>query len=169
MTECPNIFGAPYISELWRLQNNARERAYLALVDVAESTTSLTFVGNSGLLIFDGDCGFCTTSAHWIESHWSKNAATAESWQKLGADRLSELGLTHDDVTTKAWWSDDRGVRGGERAVAAALIAAGGLWKFVGLVLDTPPIRWLAKPGYRLVARYRYKLPGATEACRIGS
>ena len=122
---------------------------------------------DKGLLIFDGDCGFCTTSAHWIESRWSTEAGTAMSWQRLGSERLSELGLSKDDVMSRAWWFDARGVRGGERAVAAALIAARGGWGVLGRLIDTPPIRWLAKPGYFLVARYRHKLPGATEACRL--
>ena len=43
------------------------------------------------------------------------------------------------------------------------LRAAGGGWGFVGAVLVRPPVSWLAKPVYTLVARNRDKLPG--DAC----
>ncbi len=118
------------------------------------------------MLIFDGDCGFCTTAATWIESKWPNDSAEIAPWQRLG-DQLDAWGLTRDDVMSKAWWVDDRGVRGGERAVAAALQLSPGWPRFVGRVIDVPPLRWLAKPGYRLVARYRYRLPGSTPACRL--
>lgn len=119
-----------------------------------------------GTLIFDGDCGFCTTSAHWIEQRWPAGSAQAIPWQRLHVDRLAEFGLTIDDVRDRAWWADALGVRGGERAVVAALKAAGGVWGLVGLLLDAPPLNWLAGPGYQIVARNRSKLPGGTPACR---
>jgi predicted DCC family thiol-disulfide oxidoreductase YuxK len=119
------------------------------------------------LLVFDGDCGFCTTSAKWIQSKWSAQSASAVAWQRLGENRLAELGLDLNDVRTKAWWVDAQSVRGGERAVAASLIHAGGLWALAGRVIDFRFFRPLAKAGYRLVARYRYRLPGATDACRL--
>jgi predicted DCC family thiol-disulfide oxidoreductase YuxK len=37
----------------------------------------------------------------------------------------------------------------------------------VGRILLSPPMRPLAAVGYRIVARYRYRLPGATPACRV--
>lgn len=120
----------------------------------------------NGLLIYDGDCGFCTTSARWIESKWAPGFAVATPWQSLSVERLGELGLDTAAVQSKAWWVDDRGVRGGERAVAAALRGARSALSAVGVLIDIVPIRWLAAVGYKIVARYRYKLPGATNACR---
>ena len=122
---------------------------------------------SGALLIFDGDCGFCTSSAHWIEAKWKPGSAAAQPWQRLGLDRLTSFGLTVDDVSTKAWWVQENQCVGGERAVSAALIAAGGMWSVLGHLIGIPPFRWFARPGYRLVARYRYKLPGATPACRL--
>ena len=36
-----------------------------------------------------------------------------------------------------------------------------------GALLLAPPVSWFARPGYWLVARYRHRLPGATDACRL--
>lgn len=119
------------------------------------------------VLVFDGDCGFCTTSARWIESKWEADVACALPWQRLDADTMARYGLSSGDVTSQVWWIDERGRRGANRAVSAALRHGGGLWKFVGIALDLPPIRWAARPGYFLVARYRHLLPGATENCRV--
>jgi predicted DCC family thiol-disulfide oxidoreductase YuxK len=37
----------------------------------------------------------------------------------------------------------------------------------LGWLLLVPPVSWLAIPVYALVARYRYRMPGSTDACRI--
>lgn len=119
------------------------------------------------LLIYDGDCGFCTTVAHDIEQHWNGKAGI-RAWQQIGAAGLAELGLTVADVSTKVWWVEPTGTRlGGHRAVAQALIAAGGWRALLGRVIAARVMTWPAALGYRLVSRYRHLLPGATEACRI--
>jgi len=116
------------------------------------------------MLVFDGDCGFCTSSARWIEA---RLPATVEvvPWQECDLD---ELGLTEADVTTAAYWIDDDGVaHRGHRAIGRSLMASGGAWRVIGRLVITPPISWLAVPVYALIAKYRYKLPGSTDACRI--
>ena len=118
------------------------------------------------VLIYDGDCGFCTSSAAWIRARWRRDCV-AVSWQELGESRLAALGLTVVDVESAAWFADGNQLLRGERAVAAALKLAGPGWRALGSVMDTVPIRWLAAIGYRLVARYRHMLPGSTDACRL--
>jgi predicted DCC family thiol-disulfide oxidoreductase YuxK len=114
--------------------------------------------------VFDGDCGFCTSSAKWIE-HRLPPTALVEPWQRLD---LGAIGLTQRDVETAAYWVDDRGRRHrGHKAIARSLVAAGGTWKVLGVVLLIPPISWLAAVGYMLVAKYRHKLPGGTPACKL--
>ena len=116
------------------------------------------------MLVFDGDCGFCTSSARWIEARLPRGTPV-EPWQSLDLDAL---GLTERDVTTAAYWVDaDGGLHRGHLAIGRALIAAGGFWGVVGRVLVTPPMSWLARPVYALVARFRHELPGATDACRL--
>jgi len=116
------------------------------------------------VLVFDGDCAFCTTTANWIERLLPADSRV-EPWQFLD---LTELGLTEADVSTAAWWVDAWGHRHrGHKAVARAFIAAGGFWRPVGWLLLTPPITWIARPAYALIARYRHRMPGATAACRV--
>ena len=124
-------------------------------------------MGKEALLIFDGDCGFCVASAHWIESRWPHGTAKISPWQLLSDEDWCGLGIPSDVVATQAWWIDGDGVRGGEQAITSALIAAGGPWGHLGNLLRARPMRWFTGPGYRIVARHRHKLPGATPGCRI--
>jgi predicted DCC family thiol-disulfide oxidoreductase YuxK len=118
-------------------------------------------------LVFDGDCGFCTTSANWIARHWpERDGPVATPWQRLPADVVTASTLTVADFQRAAWWIDGSRQEEGSRAVGRAFIAAGGAWALVGWALLVPPISWVAPLGYRLVARYRYRLPGGTPACK---
>lgn len=115
------------------------------------------------LLVFDGDCGFCTSTAMWVEAR-APDIRVAP-WQVL---ELDALGLSGDDVTRFAWWLDPRaGLRErGHRAIGHALLACRMPWPIVGRLVLTPPFSWLGIPVYRLVARFRGSLPGATAACK---
>jgi predicted DCC family thiol-disulfide oxidoreductase YuxK len=117
------------------------------------------------MLIYDGDCGFCTTSARWIEERLPLGYPVV-AWQSL--PDLAAVGLDEQKVQSAAWWIDVDGTpERGHRAIARALIAMKGVWAVLGFALLVPPASWLASIGYTLVARFRYKLPGATDACRI--
>jgi predicted DCC family thiol-disulfide oxidoreductase YuxK len=118
-------------------------------------------------LIFDGDCGFCTAAARWITRHWV-GPGGAVPWQELGRERLAAVGLTEADVAAAAYWVEADGTtRRGHLAVAAALRASDRWRRAAGSALLLPPLSWLGRPGYWLVARYRYRLPGSTPACRV--
>ena len=118
-------------------------------------------------LIYDGDCGFCTTSANWIARRWTEaDSPKTVPWERLPPDFVLETDLSSDDFARSAWWIDADRCEGGSRAVARALVATGGLWAIVGWILLVPPMSWIAALGYRIVARYRYRLPGGTPACK---
>ncbi|NNN02804.1 MAG: DUF393 domain-containing protein, partial [Acidimicrobiaceae bacterium] len=114
-------------------------------------TVRSDFVDGS-LLIYDGDCGFCTRSARWIEERWPAHVAVARSFQELGESGLAEVGLTLDQATRQVWWVDEHGVCGAERAVARALRASGGWRRVVGALLASRVGRVVSAPTYRLVA-----------------
>ncbi|MEI8105242.1 MAG: DCC1-like thiol-disulfide oxidoreductase family protein [Actinomycetes bacterium] len=117
-------------------------------------------------LIFDGDCAFCSSCARFVVAR-SGGKQTALAWQHLGADEVSQLGLTLNDVETAAWWIDAAGrPYGGHLAVAHALVRTAGWTSTVGRLLLLPPVRLLAAPGYRGVVRFRHRLPGGTPACK---
>jgi predicted DCC family thiol-disulfide oxidoreductase YuxK len=51
------------------------------------------------LLIYDGDCGVCSSSATWITTKWKKpHAAQAVPSQWLSEADLQALGLSADDL-----------------------------------------------------------------------
>lgn len=119
------------------------------------------------VLVFDGDCAFCTTAADWAQRRFTHNER-AHAWQLIGDDCLDVLGLSHDDVASAAWWIGRDGNRSrGHRAAGRALQAIGGTWRLLGWLALMPPTSLIAAGIYRVVVRWRYRLPGGTPACRI--
>jgi predicted DCC family thiol-disulfide oxidoreductase YuxK len=81
---------------------------------------------------------------------------------------LDSVGLTVHDVEQAAWWvAGDGSLDRGHRAAGRALQVGGGWRRVMGLIILTAPMSWLAAGVYRLVVRWRYRLPGGTPACRV--
>ena len=120
------------------------------------------------ILIYDGDCGFCVNSASWISRRWAKQSgAEAVPWRRLGREAVEASHLSQEDFNRAVWWIDGNRHEAGSRAIGRALAAAGGPWALVGRILLIAPISWLAPICYRVVARYRHRLPGGTPACKV--
>ncbi len=116
----------------------------------------------TGRLVFDGDCGFCTTSADWLAKG---DRVAIVPWQFLDLDAV---GLTVDQVSTSVWWlQDDEPVEHSSRAIGRALVVRGGVPAWAGHILLVPVVRPLADAVYRLVARNRHRMPGGTPVCRL--
>ena len=115
------------------------------------------------LLIFDGDCGFCTTSAR-TGQRWL-GLEHVEPWQFLDLDTLPVTEA--DCLQAVQWVAVDGTVASAHEAVIAALRHAGGRWAVLGRLMALPGVRSIAAVVYRLVARYRYRMPGGTPACRL--
>ena len=115
-------------------------------------------------LVYDGDCGFCTTSAKWIERRLGDDVRV-EMWQALD---IESMGLSTSDVSTAAYFVDPDGtLHRGHAGIGRSLEHMSPPFRAAGWAMQRPPISWAAQPVYRLVAKYRHKLPGATDACRI--
>jgi predicted DCC family thiol-disulfide oxidoreductase YuxK len=115
------------------------------------------------MLLYDGDCGFCTSSARVLERIGPD--AEIVAWQLTD---LAELGITEEQAAAAVQWvGADGTVRSGHEAIAAALNSAGPIWRIIGRVLVLPGISWVAARVYRLVADNRYRLPGGTPACAL--
>jgi predicted DCC family thiol-disulfide oxidoreductase YuxK len=124
-------------------------------------------IARDARLIYDGDCGFCIRSAQWIGSKWPPGPQVV-AWQSLDDPALLAVGLNQQDVTEAAWWIDEDGrLSRGHRAVGKALLRADGAYALIGRLLLAPPFSWTAALAYRLIARFRHRLPGGTPACRI--
>ncbi|WP_087926695.1 thiol-disulfide oxidoreductase DCC family protein [Streptomyces albireticuli] len=116
------------------------------------------------VLVYDGDCGFCTTSVNIAEKH-VRPRCTVTAWQFA---ELDALGVTQERAEHELLWITPAGtVYGGAQAVAKLLLSAGGPWAVLGAVLRLPPVRWAAHGVYRLVADNRQKMPGGTAACAL--
>ena len=116
------------------------------------------------MVIFDGDCGICTTLAGVIE-HRLRPAGAVRPWQRLD---LAGYGLTAQQCQEALQYVDATGqVYSGELAVAQLLRASRWWARPAGVVLGWPGVRVGAGFAYRWVARNRARLPGGTPACAL--
>ncbi|HEV3322078.1 MAG TPA: DUF393 domain-containing protein [Solirubrobacteraceae bacterium] len=113
------------------------------------------------VLLYDGDCAFCTSCARILERIGPD--AEIVAWQHTD---MGELGITKEQATDAVQWIQTDGtVRSGHEAIAAILNTAGRIWKITGRMILLPGISWMAERIYRLIADNRYRLPGSTPAC----
>lgn len=118
------------------------------------------------ILIYDGDCAFCTRSVElgrrWIDR---KGRYAIRAWQQASP---GAYGLTVQDCVDAAQFVDEAGrAHAGHLAIAAALTHGAPGWRPLGHLLRMPGVSALAARVYRWVAGHRYELPGGTAACRI--
>jgi predicted DCC family thiol-disulfide oxidoreductase YuxK len=119
-------------------------------------------------LIFDGDCAFCTSSAHWLAERLhrlGRSNARVVPWQFTD---LAALGTTAERAQREALWvSPDGPIRGGAAAFAEWLKFRGGAYGIAGYLMDLPVIRTLAAAVYRVIAKNRHRMPGGSPACAL--
>lgn len=115
-------------------------------------------------LVYDGDCGFCTKSAHFIDRRSAQRFDVVPA-QSL---HLESVGLTFDKVMSAAWWLEPgQAPQGGHDAIAASLRSATLPWSLAGRLIALPGIRTCGRWLYPVIARNRHRLPGATDACAV--
>lgn len=116
-------------------------------------------------LVFDGDCGFCTTSVQWLFEHGRPTGVEAVRYQSFD---LARRGLDAVRARHEVLWVSESEIVGGAAAISRLLSASEPTaWRFGGQLLRTFPISLLGKGVYRVVARNRQRLPGGTDACAI--
>jgi predicted DCC family thiol-disulfide oxidoreductase YuxK len=116
------------------------------------------------VLLFDGDCAFCTSTATWIRRHIRRLDETVPyQFAELG-----ELGVTELQCEQAVQWiGADGTVLSAHLAVAQVLVNAGSGWAFVGRAMRLPGVRWVSAIAYRWISRNRHRLPGGTPACSL--
>lgn len=115
------------------------------------------------ILIFDGDCGFCTTSARAAQRWFS--LANVEPWQFVDLDAL---GLTAEECDEAVQWvAEDGTISAAQYAAIEALRSGGRIGRTLGWLMALPGIHRLAGVVYRFVARHRDRMPGGTPACKL--
>jgi predicted DCC family thiol-disulfide oxidoreductase YuxK len=117
----------------------------------------------SSLLVYDGDCGFCTRSLGWARALGA--TTPAQPWQALD---LPTLGLAESDVTEAAWYLDGAVRLRGHEAIAAMLRSSTHLpVRLLGRLVGSRVLRPVGLRAYAWIAAHRYQLPGGTAACRV--
>jgi len=121
-------------------------------------------VASLPVLIFDGDCAFCSSSVRFGQ-RWIKHMPEATPYQF--AD-LPSLELIAEQCNAAVQYvARDRHVYSAQDAVSALLLGAGRGWWVLGALLRVPGIHWLSGVVYRWVAANRHRLPGGTAACAL--
>jgi predicted DCC family thiol-disulfide oxidoreductase YuxK len=116
------------------------------------------------ILIFDGDCGFCTTTANWIE----KRSLTPVEIQPYQWAKLADFGLTEKEAADKVKLIFEGKIFAGHHCMAKLLLIQPNiLLKFVGAVMVMPGLDPISAKVYEWVAANRHKLPGGTPACKM--
>jgi len=116
------------------------------------------------LLIFDGDCGFCTSATNFILSR-SSVELDAIPYQFAN---LQDYGLTEAQASAKVQFIYKGKTYAGHLALAhILLIQENVLLRLIGRVSLLPGVNLVSRAGYYLVAKYRHKLPGGTPACKL--
>jgi predicted DCC family thiol-disulfide oxidoreductase YuxK len=115
-------------------------------------------------LIYDGDCGICTRLAGFAGRRLRPRAEVRAS-QELD---LAAYGVTEAQCAEALQLVTAEGrVYSAQDAVARLLLISRPLWRPAGLVLLLPGVNALAGVAYRWIARNRYRLPGASDACAV--
>ncbi|MFD7639031.1 thiol-disulfide oxidoreductase DCC family protein [Kitasatospora sp. NPDC059795] len=127
------------------------------------------------VLVFDGDCAFCSSCVRWAE-RYPRQSLSSAGWEAVAFQFADMAALeeftggraTEERATREVLWiTPDRTVYGGAQAVARLLMRSGGLWAWAGGLLALAPVRPLAGVAYRWVARHRHQMPGGTKACAL--
>lgn len=120
----------------------------------------------SPVVFFDGVCGFCNASVNFCLKHDTRQRLLFAPLQGVTAEQLLP-GSLRERLDSLVFWTPERAfVR--SAAVVRVLWTLGDGWMILGglLWLIPLPVRDL---GYRIVARWRYRLFGRSEACRLPS
>jgi predicted DCC family thiol-disulfide oxidoreductase YuxK len=115
------------------------------------------------VLIFDGDCSFCSSCVDFLERTLP---VMPKAVPFQNAD-LSGYGLSTVEAESRVWLITPDRHHGGAGAVSALLRhQPDAALRFLGWLIQTPPLSWFADLGYAVVSRLRHLLPGGTPACR---
>jgi predicted DCC family thiol-disulfide oxidoreductase YuxK len=116
----------------------------------------------SHVLIYDGDCAFCTLWVNRLRS-WLPAFPETKTSQSVSLD---DYALSAEDVAKYAWYVTRTHQYAGHLAASALLRAQPVLGlRLLGVLIATPPISWIAALVYSFVSRFRHTLPGGTPSC----
>ncbi|MEK7298390.1 MAG: DUF393 domain-containing protein [Candidatus Margulisiibacteriota bacterium] len=111
----------------------------------------MTQIHNRPLLMWDGDCGFCSRCVDCLAA-WSGGKVQYSSYQK----QLAQYPDIPKSVFRKKVVLDDNGRYYYGAEAIYKVMALTGKWAWLyALYRSFPPFRWLSDWGYRIVAKNR--------------
>jgi predicted DCC family thiol-disulfide oxidoreductase YuxK len=106
------------------------------------------------VLVYDGECDFCTRLAGWVERRDARGRIAVRANQERGL--VERLGLTRAEVNRAAWAIEPGAGRfEGAAAINRVLRELGGGWRALGSLYLLPPLGWVEDWYYARVARRR--------------
>src|SRR5690606_31118435 len=101
------------------------------------------------VLLYDGDCGFCTASAHFFDRRLNSPARI----RPLRSDDGHRRGVSPGEAEAEIHFVTTSGsVLGGADAVLAWWRTSPGPWAVLGWMLHLPGLIQLTRIGYRFLA-----------------
>jgi predicted DCC family thiol-disulfide oxidoreductase YuxK len=137
--------------------------------------SELENIGDRLLVIYDGVCGFCNLSVRWfllrdrndqLRFVASDSPKLADLLARHGLNAVIATGNSGTILVAQAVETPAERLLIRSDAVLAMLRALPGPWPVLAAVLRIIP-RPLRDLGYRLVARWRYRIWGRLDACPI--
>lgn len=139
--------------------------------------TNPSQIGDRLLLIFDGHCGLCNGTIRWLLRRDSQDRLRFVASESAKVDGLmtrhgisspeAKAGPTTILVVREFGQPEERVLEGSE-AILALLAEVPRPWPLVAAALG-----WVPRPvldlGYRLIARWRYRVWGRLESCPLPS
>jgi predicted DCC family thiol-disulfide oxidoreductase YuxK len=132
-------------------------------------------LGDRLLFIFDGHCGLCNRSVRWFLTRDrldrlrfvpSESPKVARLLARHGLDPAAATGSSGSILVAQSLDTPSERLLNRSDAVLTLLSQLPSPWPAVAGTLRLIP-RPLRDLGYRLVARYRYRIWGHLEACPI--
>ncbi len=119
----------------------------------------------SPVMLFDGVCNLCNHTINFLIDRDPQQHLRFASLQSPAGQRLLKThGLDHTSLKTVVLIENGQAYLR-STAVLRALRYLKWPWPLAyGLIVIPAPLRNL---GYRLIARYRYRMFGSTESCRV--
>ena len=136
---------------------------------------NLSELGDRLLVIFDGQCGLCNRAVHWLVRRDSQDRLR---FVAAGSEKVAGLLMRHEIslpdakfdpetiLVVKEFGQPAEQILLRSEAVLALLAELPRPWPALAAAL-----RWIPRPvrdmGYRLIARWRYRIWGRLENCPL--
>jgi predicted DCC family thiol-disulfide oxidoreductase YuxK len=109
--------------------------------------------GGRLILVYDGECEFCTRLARWVERNDRRDRVVVRANQEPGL--IESVGLTREEVDRASWAVDGERRFEGAAGISRVLRELGGGWSLAASLYRVAPIRWIEDAYYKRVARRR--------------